>query len=109
MNKRVEIAALLIDIEAQIRSQGWWESAPPSPEAMSSQMPFCVDTLSFPQWLQFVLLPRLHHLIVESAELPDRCGIAAMAEVWFEGSGHSGAELIKLLQSLDQLLDLGAA
>ena len=52
-----EVAAALIDIEAQLRQLGHWDKEPPSAEAFISDQPFSVDTLTFPQWLQFVFLP----------------------------------------------------
>ena len=103
-----KVAALLIDIEAQLRTQQLWDSTAPDPQALLSEMPFCVDTLSLPQWLQFVLLPRLRVLISTSAQLPDNCAIAAMAEIWFQGNAYHGTNLIKLLQRLDELLEAGS-
>ena len=49
---RTEIAEVLIDIEAQLRQLGLWDKIPPSTEALASTQPFCVDTLTLPQWLQ---------------------------------------------------------
>ena len=48
-----QVHALLIDIEAQLRQMGLWQAVPPSPEALASSQPFCIDTLDFSQWLQF--------------------------------------------------------
>ena len=51
--KHTEIAELLIDIEAQLRQLGQWDKEPPAPEALASEQPFSVDTLTLPQSLQF--------------------------------------------------------
>ena len=75
-----EIAAVLIDIEAQLRQLDLWDRVPPSAEALSSDQPFCVDTLSLPQWLQFIFLPTLYLMLEEDQPLPSRCGITPMAE-----------------------------
>ena len=104
MGRETEIAALLIDIEAQLRSLGQWDRVPPSPQAMLSDQPFCVDTMTLPQWLQFVFLPTIYGMLDSGEPLPDRCGIAPMAEEYFRGVGLASGELIALLVEVDALL-----
>jgi len=101
---RTEVAEVLIDIEAQLRQLGLWDKIPPSTEALASEQPFCVDTLTLPQWLQFVFLPTIYKMLEEGTPLPDRCGIAPMAEEFFRGSGLSYESLIELLEDIDELL-----
>ena len=77
------LASLLIDIECELRRANLWSASLPSADALASVEPFCVDTLDFQQWLQFILLPRMNALISAKAPLPDKCDITAMAEtVW---------------------------
>ena len=101
---RTEIAEVLIDIEAQLRQLGMWDRIPPSTEALASTQPFCVDTMTLPQWLQFVFLPTIYRMLEEEQALPERCGIAPMAEEFFKGSGLATAELIGALEKVDTLL-----
>ena len=101
---RTEIAEVLIDIEAQLRQLGLWDKIPPSTEALASEQPFCVDTLTLPQWLQFVFLPTLYRMLEEGQPLPDRCGIAPMAEEFFRGSGLAVGDLVEALERVDELL-----
>ena len=101
---RTEIAEILIDIEAQLRQLGQWDKIPPSTEALASTEPFCVDTLTLPQWLQFIFLPTLYRMLEEDAALPDRCGIAPMAEEFYKGSGLAVANLVQALEQIDELL-----
>ena len=105
--KRTEVAALLIDIEAQLRQLGLWDRLPPSAEALASEQPFSIDTLSLPQWLQFVFLPRLYLLLERESPLPDRCGIAPMAQEYFRGTGLASAALERALLRIDALLSGG--
>lgn len=42
-----------------------------------------VATLDFPQWLQFIFLPRMQALIEYAARLPTACAIAPYAEEYF--------------------------
>ena len=101
---RTEVAEVLIDIEAQLRQLGLWDKIPPSTEALASTQPFCVDTLSLPQWLQFVFLPTVYQMLEEEQALPERCGIAPMAEEFFKGSGLAVDDLVRSLEKVDELL-----
>jgi uncharacterized protein YqcC (DUF446 family) len=104
-----EVAAVLIDIEAQLRQLGLWDKIPPSTEALASEQPFCVDTLTLPQWLQFVFLPTLYAMLEQGQSLPGRCGIAPMADEFFKGSGLAIGELAAALLRMDELLTEGEA
>jgi uncharacterized protein YqcC (DUF446 family) len=99
-----QIADVLIDIEAQLRQLDLWERIPPSSQALASTEPFCVDTLTLPQWLQFVFIPTVYQMIEDRAPLPERCGIAPMAEEFFRGSGMATDDLLTALERMDQLL-----
>ena len=101
---RTEIAEVMIDIEAQLRQLGQWDKIPPSTAALASQEPFCVDTLTLPQWLQFVFLPTLYRMLEDEQALPGRCGIAPMAEEFFRGSGLAVNDLAAALLRIDELL-----
>lgn len=105
---QTEVAEVLIDIEAQLRQLGLWDKIPPSTEALASTQPFCVDTLTLPQWLQFVFLPTIYRMLEEQQALPERCGIAPMAEEFFKGSGLAVDELVHSLEEVDQLLSTRA-
>lgn len=103
--ERIDRAAdLLLELEAELRRLGLWEAVRPSDEALASPLPFCCDTLSFPQWLQFVFLERMKSLIKASGPLPGRCGIVPMAEEWFAGSEIETGRLLRLLRDFDKLL-----
>ena len=99
-----QVAAVLIDIEAQLRQLGLWDKIPPSTDALASDQPFCVDTLTLPQWLQFIFLPTMYGLVEQQQPLPGRCGIAPMAEEFFKGSGLAIDELDAALLRMDRLL-----
>ncbi|GAB5451065.1 MAG: YqcC family protein [Halioglobus sp.] len=106
MSLQTDIAATLIDIEAQLRQLDQWDHSPPPAAALASSQPFCFDTLTLPQWLQFVFLPRMYSLLETESELPRRCGIAPMAEEYFRGSGLACAELVVALERVDMLLSV---
>lgn len=100
----IEVAEVLIDIEAQLRRLNLWDKIPPSSQALASTEPFCVDTLSLPQWLQFVFMPTIYGMIEAGDPLPGQCGIAPMGEEFFRDSGLASEELMASLQRVDALL-----
>ncbi len=99
-----QVAALLIDVEAELRQLGLWRAEPPAPEAFESTQPFFIDTLDFDQWLQFVFLPTMYRLIEEQQALPTECAIAPMAEEFFRGSALASMSLELTLARIDRLL-----
>lgn len=100
MSVHVEIAWLLIDIEAELRRLQQWQAEPPSPQALASTEPFCVDTMTFVQWLQFVFLPRMHALAAAGRLPPGRCEIRPLAEQHF---GETKLDIKPLLLAIDAL------
>lgn len=96
---------LLLDaVEAELRALQEWRTTPPSADALASTAPFCVDTLTLPEWLQFVFLPRMRWLLNSAQPLPGQCGIAPMAEEYFRHRSHNNQRLTELLQKIDQTL-----
>ena len=80
----------------------------PSAEALASQQPFCVDSLAFEEWLQWIFLPRLKSMLEANAPLPTASGIAAMAEQVFVGRALEVKGLIAALEEFDRLIGLGS-
>lgn len=100
-----DLAESLLDIEAELRRLDWWGSESPCAQSLASVEPFCVDTMAFEQWLQWVFLPRMRQLLEQADELPARSGLAEMAEVVY---GHIPGKTVSLRRSLkrfDRLLE----
>ncbi|MBT8149497.1 MAG: YqcC family protein, partial [Pseudomonadales bacterium] len=72
----IAVAAELIDIQAEMAALQLWESKRPSAAALASDEPFCIDTLSFSQWVQFIFLERMHEIIANREPLPAQCDVA---------------------------------
>lgn len=109
MDARIpQIADQLLLIERQLRQLGLWTQQAPSAEALASQQPFCVDSLAFEEWLQWIFLPRLKSMLEANAPLPTASGIAAMAEQVFVGRALEVKGLIAALEEFDRLIGLGS-
>ncbi|MFG0582179.1 YqcC family protein [Pseudomonas sp. zjy_9] len=105
MDARVNaLAEHLLLIERELRVLGWWQEQAPSAEALASQEPFCVDTLTFEQWLQWIFLPRMKQLLEAGAALPSVSGIQPMAEMVYREQSGVSRRLLELLGEFDRLL-----
>ncbi len=87
-----------------MKRHGLWAEEPPSPSHLDSQAPFAVDTLTFCQWLQFILLPKLSAMLHQQRPLP-AMAIAPAAEVYLPKQIDAGqTEIIALLHQLDRVV-----
>ncbi|MGM0449994.1 MAG: YqcC family protein [Pseudomonadota bacterium] len=75
---------------------------PPPPEAFASVQPFCVDTMTFPEWIQFVFLPKIEGMLEAGESMPPWCDVAPMAEEYFRNLEQDGEVLIEALRRLDE-------
>lgn len=105
MGQRHDIADTVLRIELILRRSHLWRSSPPSPAAMASRTPFCADTLSFPEWLQFVFLPRIRDALEGHEPLPTESNIAAMAEESLPMLGDGAEALLPLLREFDRRIN----
>lgn len=98
------IYLLSIDIEEEMRTLRQWEGGVPGTEALSSELPFCFDTLMFNQWLQWIFLPRIRAVVEGEAPLPEKSEIAPMAEIWVEEQNIAspGYRLLELIREMDR-------
>lgn len=100
----VQLADQLLLIERELRVLGWWDDQAPSAEALASQEPFSVDTLSFEQWLQWIFLPRMKVLLESSSPLPTASSIQNMAQMVYREQPARARRLVELLGEFDHLL-----
>ncbi|ACE83834.1 YqcC family protein [Cellvibrio japonicus] len=103
-NLHIALAEILMDVEKELRELRLWECDALPEAALLSQQPFAIDTMSFPQWLQFIFLPRMYTLVEQQLPLPGNCGIAPMAEQYFAPLSLNTSPLIDHLQQIDRLL-----
>lgn len=102
--RALQVADQLLLIERELRQLGWWQCEAPSAEALASQTPFCVDTLAFEQWLQWILLPRMKMLLESDSPLPAVSGIKAMAEMAYREQPVKVRGLLDVLGEFDRVV-----
>lgn len=105
MSREMQVTQCLRKIENILQDAGLWQTCAPNFAAFDSQEPFCVDTMTPLQWLQWVFLPRMAALIGAGAALPDKLAIAPYYEVALEGDIPSRATLLHALNEIDQLFE----
>ena len=104
---RDQLVELLAALEREMRAQDRWERHPPAADALRSTQPFAVDTLAFDQWLQWVFVPKLHHLLARQLPLPGNCAVGPMAEEVYGPDSAGGQRLIVIIAEIDALLTTG--
>ncbi|MEZ5525571.1 MAG: YqcC family protein [Pseudomonadales bacterium] len=102
-----QLADIILELEAALRACALWEPAPPPPEALMSCEPFCIDTLRFSQWLQFVFITRIKLIIETQAPLPEQSGIVPIAEESFRQVSFNPNRIISVLARFDMLIETG--
>lgn len=105
MNKdlHTQTNALLSALQDLMKESGIWQATRPSNSAFESTMPFCCDTMSFENWLQFVFIPKMRILVSNHQALPCNILIKPMAEESF-GRQDSLRAVIEAIGKIDQLL-----
>ncbi|MDM7858222.1 YqcC family protein [Thiopseudomonas acetoxidans] len=107
MRELSSLADCLHCIEQQLRELGWWTQSPPNEQALLSQEPFCIDTLTFEQWLQWVLLPRMRIVLEKQVPLPSQSAIAEMADVVYAEQLGQTVALRRAIKQFDRLINKG--
>lgn len=88
-------------LELGLRELGLWSDTRPEPDALSSTMPFCYDTLELEQWLQFIFLGRMREILEQGDALPESCAIYPYIEM-LSGAGKTvHPKLAELVQQVD--------
>lgn len=98
-----QLIGLLVNLEKGLRCAGYWSDTPPSEKAMLSTAPFACDTMTFQQWLQFLLIPKLSALIDAQQPLPSNIALVPMAEQTLPDTDLT-APVFQVLDQIDRLL-----
>ncbi|EPB6466601.1 YqcC family protein [Cronobacter dublinensis] len=103
MERHQRVRQQLQRVEQVLRHHKQWQSAAPHSSAFESTQPFCMDTLAPYEWLQWVLIPRLHALLDAGSPLPQAFAVAPYYEVALEASHPARDAVLTVLVELDAL------
>ncbi len=93
----------LLQLKAKLKACQYWQSASPSEQALGSQLPFALDTLTATEWLQWIFIEKMQFLIHSKAALPTNMAIAPYIEQSMQGMDGCD-ELTAICHKLDDLL-----
>ena len=100
------IADVLLEVEATLRINGKWDESSPDSNALASKQPFCMDTLEFEQWLQWIFLPRMKTTLEQTKPLPAKSSIFVYANECLQKNDPSTGSLLKLIKTFDDLIKI---
>ncbi len=98
------ITALLAQLSKALKQEHLWQLQSPSADKLLSSAPFCYDTLTFSQWLQFIFIPKMSQLIAEKSVLPDKIALTPMAEEAFQDLASQSSGLLDVIAQIDKAL-----
>jgi len=105
MRKNIEHTAdLLEDLSKELQRLNLWQKQKPSTLELSSSAPFCCDTLSFEQWLQFIFIEKIRQMINQGQTLPTKISLTPMAEESFKHLSEQAASLLVIIKKIDKTL-----
>lgn len=96
-----KVLSKLEQIETEMRHIGLWQENPLPAEQYNFQAAFAGDTMSFPQWLQFIFIPNVKRA-AESGNFPSSSQVSVRAVREFDGVDEA-ARLIEFLSEFDAL------
>lgn len=99
-----QIQPLLNALASELKQLELWSAQPPDTQALASRLPFCIDTLRFEQWLQFIFIPKMQLLLDTAAPLPGKIALLPMAEQVFNESDTRFNRLLSIISALDSCL-----
>ena len=93
------------EVENELRRLNRWQHFPLSSDKFEDMGAFGSNTMTFEQWIQFVLVPRIDHIVLNKGELPSDSMLATYAVRVSDGDPDS-ATLIGLLYEIDELINI---
>ena len=105
-NRPAQIEQQIQLIEARMQELKLYASIRPDDSAFDSSAPFCYDTMSFLEWLQWVMFPKTRELITRQLPLPTVCEIHPLAEEEFKLLTQETDILLNEILTLDKLFNV---
>jgi uncharacterized protein YqcC (DUF446 family) len=106
MENHQQVGLALQALQQIMVTTSHWSDVGISVEALGSQQPFCLDTMNFSQWLQFIFIPRIQALINAGQALPTLAkgqGLEPMACEFYKNT-DADRDIIVLIRQIDGLL-----
>lgn len=92
------------EIESELKHLGRWDQVPLSEEKFENIGAFGSNTMTFEQWLQFVLIERIKETVAEKGDFPDSSMVSTYGVRVFDADSEA-AHLQSILCDLDDLIN----
>ena len=103
-DKYEHLMNLLNELQTELKLAGLWSDTELSKVPLSSIQPFGLDTLTFYEWVQFVLVKKLRLICDRRESLPDSSDVTTMAEEVFKSDEITAPEVIRILSIIDRFI-----
>lgn len=100
-----KLKEILFDLETELRQKSIWEETKPSSEDLANTQPFCINTLKFEQWLQWVFIPKINTIIDGGLPLPTNSQIEPMVETLLKDRGFNTTNIRLIISRFDTLIN----
>ncbi|MGM0987606.1 MAG: YqcC family protein [Pseudomonadota bacterium] len=98
-----ELGAALRELEATMKAANLWRMERPEPGAFQSVQPFCIDTMTLPQWLRFVFIVRLEALVESGSAMPTSCDVAPAVDAWLKQEGTRASDRLLMCKAIEEI------
>ena len=92
------------EIQKELRDLDRWQEYPLPSKKFEDMGAFGSNTMTFEQWIQFILIPRLDHIVKNHGELPSESMLSTYAVRVLDGD-IDASKLIGLLNDIDELVN----
>jgi uncharacterized protein YqcC (DUF446 family) len=103
MTAHQQLTQALDELEATLKVSNLWRVEAPSQADLASQQPFCVDTMSLPQWLRFVFIQRMRALAEAKAPMPAKCEVAPAVAAYLQQEKIRASDQLLVVRSVERL------
>jgi uncharacterized protein YqcC (DUF446 family) len=102
--RREALGIVINRLEQTMRRADAWDAEAPPRRLLTSKQPFCYDTLTFLQWLQWQMIPRMRQILDNHEDLPRNSAILPYAEEFVSDAHDDSRELLRLIGRFDELI-----
>ena len=92
----------ITEIETEMKRIGYWNPELLPEEAYDFREAFAMDTMTYSQWLQFILIPSVRQIIDQKGPFPKESMVGVQAVREFDGEANA-SKLVTLLCEFDEL------
>lgn len=105
-HRSTKIEAQIQRIETIMQEKLLYARERPDEKAFQSAAPFCYDTMTLLQWMQWVMFPRTREMIDKNLPLPTVCEVHPLAEEEFKLIEQQTDDLLAEILALDKLFNV---